>query len=340
MTPDDVLAAIASQCPPYMEVANVQVMGSGRVSVAFWLRTCGTAERYVSVVFDNLMEALAEILEALPYVTEDKMNIFSTDLFKYITGDMLVGKQASKTIASVKLEKLTSSRGTDDKPVVYFKGSNKGWVLNKTAAKALGKLLGPETDAWKGATVVLTAEPMQAFGETMNIIRVVSAKLQGGKEAPAADELGADVDEDGNVVEGTYTEITAVTTPAKQTESIDAVALGAAVRPQHYASQRYVLDDIKNHILEDVVKAILTDCTDYKHERHVLNAIAHYPFDDKQSAAIESGKFKLDAGQKISKTFALALYDWLVARKEAPAADSNAVQEAMFESQENGAYAE
>jgi hypothetical protein len=185
MTPEDTMTAIASQCPPFLTVANVQVLASGKVSVGFWLRQGETSERYVSVIFSDLMEALAEILEALPYVTEDKMNIFSTDLFKYITGDMLVGKQASKTIASVKLEKLTSSRGTDDKPVVYFKGSNKGWVLNKTAAKALGKLLGPETDAWKGATVVLTAEPMQAFGESVNVIRVVSAKPSGGKEAPA-----------------------------------------------------------------------------------------------------------------------------------------------------------
>jgi hypothetical protein len=132
------------------------------------------------------------------------------------------------------------------------------------------------------------------------------AALPGTAAAPLQLTDGAHVDvETGEITEADY----------EEGEFTEAPEL-----PTEYASQRDVLDDIKNHNLADVIDAILTDRTEYKHERHVLNAIAMYPFDDKQAAAIEAGKFKLDAGQKISKTFALALYDWLVARKEEPEA--------------------
>lgn len=107
------------------------------------------------------------------------MNIYKTNLFKYIAGDSLVGKSVAMTIDRVVMENVPTRNGKDEeKLVLYFSESKKGMILNKTNAKCIGKLFGPETDAWQGKVIELFTEPVAAFGDTHNAIRVREAKIQ------------------------------------------------------------------------------------------------------------------------------------------------------------------
>jgi hypothetical protein len=45
-------------------------------------------------------------------------------------------------------------------------------VLNKTSAKAIADLYGPKTEEWKGKDIQLFATTCQAFGKTVECIRV------------------------------------------------------------------------------------------------------------------------------------------------------------------------
>lgn len=106
------------------------------------------------------------------------MNIYKTPLFKYIAGDSLVGKSVAMTIDRVVVEEVEGQNGKkEDKLVLYFAESAKGMILNKTNAKRIAKLFTGETDEWKGKVVELYTEPVKAFGETHNALRVRESKL-------------------------------------------------------------------------------------------------------------------------------------------------------------------
>lgn len=118
------------------------------------------------------------------------MNIYKSNLFKYIAGDSLVGKSVSMTIDRVVMEEIEGQGGKkEDKPVLYFAESKKGMVLNKTNAKRIGKLFGAETDDWKGKAIELYAESVKAFGETHNAVRVREAKIQAITDRVKAEKL-------------------------------------------------------------------------------------------------------------------------------------------------------
>lgn len=125
---------------------------------------------------------------------EELMNIYSTDLFKYLAGDMIGQSTISLTISDVTEEKMNSGRGGEQrKPCLHFKERNKLMVLNKTNAAAIAKELGPETANWVGARITLSAPMIEAFGRQSRSIRVesiepphVAAKPRpGGKEKPS-----------------------------------------------------------------------------------------------------------------------------------------------------------
>lgn len=86
------------------------------------------------------------------------------------------------TIASVRLEELKTERGKDKKACVYFvemekrhrdgNGENKRLVLNKTNMKTIAKLYGYETNDWVGKRVMLFPSRCEAFGETVDCVRI------------------------------------------------------------------------------------------------------------------------------------------------------------------------
>lgn len=75
-------------------------------------------------------------------------------------------------IDRVKGEELVSVRGKNKKPVVYFRGTEKGLVLNKTNGAAIAGMYGPRTSKWKGKPIAIYATQTSVGGETKDCIRV------------------------------------------------------------------------------------------------------------------------------------------------------------------------
>jgi hypothetical protein len=59
-----------------------------------------------------------------------------------------------------------------EKPIVYFRQTQLGLVLNRTNAARLAASLGDETDGWAGQQIVLETEQVPMRGQMVNSIRV------------------------------------------------------------------------------------------------------------------------------------------------------------------------
>ena len=140
-------------------------------------------------------EAVADMIAffANTETPEELMNIYSTDLFKYLAGDMIGQNTVTLTIAAVSLEKMNSGKGGEQvKPCLHFQERDKMMVLNKTNAALIAKELGGETDRWAGARVTLNAPMIEAFGRQSRSIRVIRVdppdvpnKSRSGNSTPA-----------------------------------------------------------------------------------------------------------------------------------------------------------
>lgn len=58
------------------------------------------------------------------------------------------------------------------RPVIYFKSARKGMVLNKTNGKIIAGMYGNLTEKWIGKSITLFVTQCEAFGETVDCIRV------------------------------------------------------------------------------------------------------------------------------------------------------------------------
>jgi hypothetical protein len=81
-----------------------------------------------------------------------------------------VGGQLTPTIRKVVVEEIGQDR--QEKPVVYFRQTQLGLVLNRTNAARLSASLGDETDGWIGKQIVLETEQVPMRGQMVNSIRV------------------------------------------------------------------------------------------------------------------------------------------------------------------------
>jgi hypothetical protein len=89
------------------------------------------------------------------------------------------------TIRGVKMESVGQGQDAEDKPVVYFRETQKGLALNKTNANAIAQLYGPDTDRWTGKAVTLYPTEVEFQGKMTLAIRVRLRKPQ-----PAAAATG------------------------------------------------------------------------------------------------------------------------------------------------------
>lgn len=82
----------------------------------------------------------------------------------------LQGRQVRAIIDRVEIREV----GTDGehKPVLFFQGKDKGVVLNKTNAMAVGDAYGDDTDDWAGQPVVLFEAMVSFQGKTVKAIRM------------------------------------------------------------------------------------------------------------------------------------------------------------------------
>jgi hypothetical protein len=96
-------------------------------------------------------------------------NIFAEFPSKYLKAeaDLEDGEVINLTVAEYKRETLGQGSDAETKPVLYFKETKKGLVINKTNAKTLAKLYGGETDGWIGKPISLIRMDVQYPGGEM-----------------------------------------------------------------------------------------------------------------------------------------------------------------------------
>lgn len=108
---------------------------------------------------------------------------------KYLRADDLQGHEPTVVIDRIVTEEI----GADEqqKPVIYFRGKERGLVLNKTNATNISLAFGDETDQWIGKSVVLFVAWVDYQGRSVQAIRVrppQPASPEVDPQAPIEDE--------------------------------------------------------------------------------------------------------------------------------------------------------
>lgn len=87
---------------------------------------------------------------------------------KYVSAADLKGESKIVTMTVVETEKI----GEDQKPVLYFRGTDKGLVLNKTNASKIAEIYGDDTEDWRDQQVVLFPTMTDYQGKSVEAVRV------------------------------------------------------------------------------------------------------------------------------------------------------------------------
>ena len=82
----------------------------------------------------------------------------------------LQGRQVRAVIDRVDLREVGNDG--EHKPVVFFRGKDKGVVLNKTNATTIANAYGDDTDEWSGQEVVLFEAAVAFQCKTVQAIRI------------------------------------------------------------------------------------------------------------------------------------------------------------------------
>lgn len=93
----------------------------------------------------------------------------------YLYAFDLKGRDVTATIREVRAVKVTNAQKKEQKkPIVTFKESKdaRGLVLCKTNGKTIAAMYGNDTDAWVGKRITLFAAMVDAFGATVEAIRI------------------------------------------------------------------------------------------------------------------------------------------------------------------------
>lgn len=86
---------------------------------------------------------------------------------QYLKAADLGGREIRVTMGRVEREEI----GTDKKLVLYFKGKDKGMVLNKTNANSIGDAYGDDTDDWYDQPLILFAIRTEYQGKPVDGLR-------------------------------------------------------------------------------------------------------------------------------------------------------------------------
>ena len=86
---------------------------------------------------------------------------------QYLKAADLGGREIRVTMGRVEREEI----GTDKKLVLYFKGKDKGMVLNKTNANTIGDHYGDDTDDWYDQPLILFAIKTEYQGKPVDGLR-------------------------------------------------------------------------------------------------------------------------------------------------------------------------
>jgi hypothetical protein len=111
------------------------------------------------------------------------VNIDTAFPSNYLKASDLGQSQPVVTIDRVVIEAV--GRNKDMKPVLYFKGKEKGVVLNKTNGNKIAAILGSrDTDDWRGGQIRLYATETEFGGETVECIRIKEVGKRKSKPEP------------------------------------------------------------------------------------------------------------------------------------------------------------
>jgi hypothetical protein len=86
---------------------------------------------------------------------------------KYLKAADLQGREVKVVMQNVEKEKL----GDDTKPVLYFKGKEKGVVLNKTNSNTISDAYGDDTEDWFDQPLILFSVMVDFQGKVGPAIR-------------------------------------------------------------------------------------------------------------------------------------------------------------------------
>lgn len=95
------------------------------------------------------------------------MRIDSAFPSTYLKAADLQGRNVSVVMDHVKMEDI----GGDHKPILYFRGKEKGLVLNKTNSNNISIAYGYETDEWTGKAIELFPTMVDFQGKSVEAIR-------------------------------------------------------------------------------------------------------------------------------------------------------------------------
>ena len=113
----------------------------------------------------------------------DVNSVFSGDSLKAAD---LQGREIPVIIAAVDMKKFDNG----NKLVLRFEGKKKTLVCNKTNAKRISSMYGPNTDLWIGNEITLYVDQVEFQGDLVDAIRIKVIKKQPAQrqaDAPAGD---------------------------------------------------------------------------------------------------------------------------------------------------------
>jgi hypothetical protein len=88
---------------------------------------------------------------------------------KYVQASDLAGREVKVVIKGVQNEEM---RDGSLKPVLYFHGTDKGLVLNKTNGGTIADMFGDDTDGWTNRSITLYPTRVDFQGNRVDAIRV------------------------------------------------------------------------------------------------------------------------------------------------------------------------
>jgi hypothetical protein len=111
---------------------------------------------------------------------------------QYLKAADLQGKRVRVVIDKVEMEDI----GGETKPVLHFRGKNRGVVLNKTNANAIWGINGSDdTDDWPGTEIVLFPSKTEFQGKRVDCIRIDPADQPAPKPKPVPEPQPEDPDD-------------------------------------------------------------------------------------------------------------------------------------------------
>jgi hypothetical protein len=121
---------------------------------------------------------------------------------KYLKAADLGGREVKVIMANVEREKI----GDDTKPVLYFKGKEKGVVLNKTNGNTIADAYGDESEDWFDQPLILFSVMVDFQGKVGPAIRCRVPTAKDNKPArrpdPQDDPISSGLDQPRRAIGG------------------------------------------------------------------------------------------------------------------------------------------